>query len=143
LLADRAAAAAAPARRYLPRHDPRVLLVRPGAPLGLGGLYRAVRRLRPGPRERRPAGCRSRLQHRRARITPHEARIRALRFPAERLLPLPGPALAERGNRRSCLRRGGLMRGRTRGLLPAALCGARAPPDSWHALLLTAGACFI
>ncbi len=53
--------------------------------------------------------------------------------------PIPGPALAERGNRRSCLRGSGLMSGRTRGLLPA----ARAPPDLWHALLLTAHARFI
>ena len=107
LLADRAAPAAPPARRHLPRHDPRVLLAQPGPPVGHGRVHRAVRSLRPGPRERRPAGRRSRLQHRRAGMKPRMTRACAdCGFRQDACFPFPGPGPAERGNRRSCLRGG-------------------------------------
>ena len=83
-----------PARGHLPRHDPRVLLAQPGPPVGHGRLHRAVRRLRPGPRQGRPAGRRRRLQHRRAGINPHDqdsaGRDFTGRTPAFRFLAPPG-----------------------------------------------------
>ena len=109
-------------------------------PVGHGGLHRAVRRLRPGPREGRPAGRRSRLQHRRAGIHPAWPRTTARGPGKGTCFPFPGPGPAEKGNRRSCLRGSGLAGGRARAPLTAGSLPARRERRiDENALPLTAG----
>ena len=62
-------------------------------PVGHCRLHRAVRRLRPGPRQGRPAGRRSRLQHRRAGIIPQAAQREPAGSRQDACLPFPGPVL--------------------------------------------------